>query len=88
MFAIYLPTAAVGYFFLGDCVQPNMLDSLNDGSIKLAASVIITLHLYTAAPIALNPPTLWMEAILKIPTGFYIKHNLLLVKCQGVAPGF
>ena len=82
LFCIYLPTAVVGYTFLGDCIQPNMLDSLlDDSAVKLAASVIIILHLYTAAPIAMSAPTLWMEEILNIPSSnqcFLNSHYFLV----------
>ena len=77
LFCIYLPTAVVGYTFLGDCIQPNMLDSLlDDSAVKLAASVIITLHLYTAAPIAMSAPTLWMEEILNIPSSTVVSYQI------------
>ena len=73
---IYFPTAAVGYVYLAsDCVKPNMLNNLADGSVKLAASVIIILHLYTAAPIAINPPNQWLEEMINIPKSTYFKKK-------------
>ncbi len=42
LFAIYTPTAAVGYFSLGDCVQNNIILSMSDGPVKTA--VILTIY--------------------------------------------
>ena len=69
LFLIYCPTAAVGYFSLGDCVQSNVILSMSDGGLKTAAECIILLHLVAALPIIINPPSQFFEELLHIPRG-------------------
>ena len=78
LFLIYFPTAALSYFVLGDCIAPSMLDSLDHGALKDVAQVLILLHLIAATPICLNPPSQWLESLLKIPPGKSIFHLLFV----------
>ena len=77
LFLIYCPTAGVGYFSLGDCVQDNVIMSMTNGhGLKTAAECIILLHLVAALPIAINPPSQFFEELLHIPQGIYSRKNL------------
>ena len=67
LFAIYFPTAFVGYYFLGDCVQDNMISSMSDGIMKKVAEGVMMTHLITAVPIVINPPSQYFEEIMDIP---------------------
>ena len=69
LFGIYFPTAASGYLSLGDCVQTNVLLSMSDGPLKIASECVILLHLVSALPIVINPPSQFLEEILHIPKG-------------------
>ena len=67
LFLIYAPVASVGYFTLGDCVNDNVIMSLSNGPSKIAAELILLLHLVTALPIVVNPPCQYLEEIIGIP---------------------
>ena len=67
LFAIYFPTAFVGYYSLGDCVQDNMISSMSDGIMKKVAEGVMMTHLITAVPIVINPPSQYFEEIMDIP---------------------
>ena len=67
LFAIYFPTAFVGYYFLGDCVQDNMISSMSDGITKKVAEGVMMAHLITAVPIVVNPPSQYFEELMDIP---------------------
>ena len=69
LFLIYFPTAAVGYFSLGTCIEDNVIMSMSNGGLKTAAECVILLHLVTALPIVINPPSQYFEELLKIPQG-------------------
>ena len=76
LFLMYFPTAAVGYFSLGNCVKENVILSMSDGGLKMAAECVILLHLVSALPIIINPPSQFFEEILHIPKG---QNNFLLL---------
>jgi len=76
LFAIYFPTAFVGYYFLGDCVQDNMISSMSDGIMKKVAEGVMMTHLITAVPIVINPPSQYFEEIMDIPKSFNWKRIL------------
>lgn len=69
LFLIYFPTAAVAYFSLGTCVNDNVIMSMSNGGLKTAAECVILLHLITALPIVINPPSQYFEELLNIPKG-------------------
>ena len=69
LFCIYFPTAAVGYFSLGSCVNNNIIFSMSDGTLKSIAECVILLHVVAAFPIVLNPPSQFFEELLHIPKG-------------------
>ena len=64
---IYTPVATVGYFTLGDCVNENIIFSLSKGPAKIAAETVLLLHLISAMPIVINPPSQYFEEIMGIP---------------------
>ena len=67
LLAIYFPTAFVGYYFLGDCVQDNMIASMSVGTMRKIAEVVMMIHLITAVPIVVNPPSQYFEELMEIP---------------------
>ena len=67
LLAIYFPTAAVGYFKLGDCMSDNMLQSMSDGIMKKIAEGLMMVHLISAVPIVVNPPNQYFEELMGIP---------------------
>jgi len=67
---IYLPMSAVGWGFLGDRLGSSVIESLCDGPVKVAVEILFLMHLITAFPILLNPPSQFFEGLLKIPTSF------------------
>ena len=74
LFLIYFPTAAVGYISLGTCVNENVIMSMSDGGLKTAAECVVLLHLISALPIVINPPSQYFEELLKIPKEFSWKR--------------
>ena len=67
LLAIYFPTASVGYFLLGDCVQTNMLEGMSNGYMKKVAEGVMMVHLISAVPIVVNPPSQYFEELMEIP---------------------
>ena len=67
LFALYFPTASVGYFLLGDCMQTNMLDAMSNGYVKKVAEGMMMVHLISAVPIVVNPPSQYFEELMEIP---------------------
>ena len=74
LFLIYFPTAAVAYFSLGNCVNENVIMSMSDGGLKTAAECVVLLHLISALPIVINPPSQFFEELLQIPKEFSWKR--------------
>ena len=72
LFLVYFPTAATAYFSLGSCVNENIILSMSDGGLKMAADCVILLHLVAAMPIVINPPSQYFEELLHIPKGHYV----------------
>lgn len=69
---IYLSVSATSWGLLGDRAESNIIDSLCDGPIKVVVQVLFLLHLITAFPIILNPPSQWFEERLNIPPSISI----------------
>jgi len=67
---IYVPMASVGYFLLGDLLEGSVVDSLCDGPVKVVVEVLFLIHLISAFPILMNPPSQFFEGLLKIPSNF------------------
>jgi len=67
---IYLPMSTVGWGLLGDKLGHSVIESLCDGPVKIAVEVLFLLHLITAFPILMNPPSQFFEGLLKIPATF------------------
>jgi len=70
LFMIYMPTAASTWGLLGDLAAGMCVDSLCDGPVKIAVEVLFLIHLITAFPILMNPPSQLFENILNIPLTF------------------
>ena len=64
---IYMSMSATSWGLLGDRVESSVIDSLCDGPVKIAVEVLFLLHLVTAFPILLNPPSQFFEELFKIP---------------------
>lgn len=67
---IYTPTASVGFFLLGNCIQDNIVDNLSAGPIKIVVQSVLLVHLLTAFPIVMNPPNLFFENAMGLPKEF------------------
>jgi len=67
---IYLPMSVVGWSLLGDRLEGSVIQSLCDGPAKITVEVLFLLHLISAFPILMNPPSQFFEGLLKIPTNF------------------
>lgn len=68
---IYTPTASVGFFLLGNCIQDNIVDNLSAGPIKIVVQSVLLVHLLTAFPIVMNPPNLFFENAMGLPKGCF-----------------
>ena len=81
--------SAVGWGLLGDRLGDSVIESLCDGpvsrngksftdkkdtvQVKISVEILFLLHLISAFPILMNPPSQFFEGLLKIPSsGFYI----------------
>jgi len=67
---IYMSMSATSWGLLGGRVESSVIDSLCDGPVKIAVEVLFLLHLVTAFPILLNPPSQFFEELFKIPPKF------------------
>jgi len=74
LFLIYFPMAASCYFSLGSSVADNIVLSMSDGWQKITVEIMLLLHLVTAFPIILNPPSQFCEKLLNIPSDFNWKR--------------
>ena len=52
------------FSFLGDCVKPNVIESLSDGVAKKVAEGLMMAHLISTLPIVLNAPNQYIEGLL------------------------
>jgi len=67
---IYVPMSAVGWGFLGDKLGNSVIESLCDGPVKVAVEMLFLLHLISAFPILMNPPSQFFEGLFKFPSDF------------------
>jgi vesicular inhibitory amino acid transporter len=74
LFALYFPMAAGCYFSLGDQVTPNIVLAMSDGWQRITVEIMLLLHLVTAFPIILNPPSQFCEKLFNIPSDFNWKR--------------
>lgn len=74
LLVIYAPMAAVGYFQLGDLVKDNIIESLCDGGVKVAAEALLLAHLISAFPIVVNPNNQLLEEMMGFPKNFTWKR--------------
>jgi len=74
LFAIYFPMAAGCYFSLGDQVTDNIVMAMSDGWQRITVEIMLLLHLVTAFPIILNPPSQFCEKLFNIPSDFNWKR--------------
>jgi len=68
--SIYLTMSATSWGLLGDRVGDSVIDSLCDGPVKVAVEILFLIHLITAFPILLNPPSQFFEELFNIPPKF------------------
>ena len=59
-----IQTALLSY--LGDCVRPNVIESLSEGPAKSVAEGLMMAHLVSTLPIVLNAPNQYIEGLLGI----------------------
>ena len=52
--------------YLGDCVRPNVIESLSEGPAKSVAEGLMMAHLVSTLPIVLNAPNQYIEGLLGI----------------------
>ena len=62
-----MPVATAGFIVYGTNVDGNILQSIPDGALKVAAEVLITCHVMFAFVIILNPFSQDMEELFNIP---------------------
>ncbi len=67
MLLIYLPVTITGFVAYGSNVEGNVLQSLPNGALRVAAEVFILVHVMCAFVINLNPFSLDMEELFNIP---------------------
>ena len=92
---MFLSLSATGYFLLGDCMEYNMLDSISDGPMRMAAQILMLIHLVVAFPIGINVPNQYIENLLDIPkernwrrVAFRMGVLTLLLFCAESVPSF
>ena len=61
--------ASACYFSLGDHVTDNIVLAMSDGWERIVVEIMLLLHLVTAFPIILSPPTQFCEKLLNISSG-------------------
>lgn len=74
-FVMYLLIAVPGYYIYGIDVKSPAYDSIPDGPAKIAAQVIITLHVLFAAPILLTSLSLDLEKLFRITSFHHSKYT-------------
>jgi len=74
LFLIYFPMASACYFSLGDHVTDNIVLAMSDGWERIVVEIMLLLHLVTAFPIILSPPTQFCEKLLNISSDFNWKR--------------
>lgn len=72
--AVYLLVGTVGFFVVGDDMQPNVLMVLPAGGISYTVNILITSHLLMAYMIVSNPINQEIEGFLNIPDKFCLKR--------------
>ncbi|SAM05490.1 hypothetical protein [Absidia glauca] len=79
---MYLLIAVPGYAIYGDQVASPAYDSIPDGPSKIAAQIIITLHVILACPILLTALSLDLEKMFRISS---FHHSRLVETCLRMA---
>ena len=67
IFCIYLPLSFPGFLIYGNEVNSNILQSIPLGGLRTSAEAFITFNVIFAFLIVLNPFSLDMELLFKIP---------------------
>lgn len=67
IFVTYASVTIVAYQFLGDCVQPVVIENLRFGISKDAANGLMATHLVSAFPMVVNAPNQYLEGLIGIP---------------------
>ncbi|CAO3611726.1 unnamed protein product [Cunninghamella blakesleeana] len=79
-FVMYILIAVPGYYIYGVDVKSPAYDSIPDGPAKVAAQVIITLHVLFAAPILLTSLSLDLEKLFRITSFHHSKYIELVLR--------
>lgn len=64
---LYLPVAAAGYFVYGEAVNSNIVLSVKNTSLVMAANMLLAMHLVLAFIIIINPVCQELEEIFEVP---------------------
>ena len=71
---MYLPPSITGYVTYGTDINSNALLTIPDGGLRITIEILITLHLFFAFVIALNPVVQEFEELLKVPNSMLLKY--------------
>jgi len=66
------------YHAFGFNAQSNIVDSISKGPIRTTVEIMLLLHLISAFPIILNPPSQFFEYMLHVPIGEDFSANQFL----------
>ncbi|XP_021940401.1 amino acid transporter AVT1A-like [Zootermopsis nevadensis] len=72
-----LPVAAAGYFVYGEAVNSNIVLSVKNTSLVMAANMLLAMHLVLAFIIIINPVCQELEEIFEVPHKFHWKRCLV-----------
>ena len=60
-----------------------MISSMSDGLMKKFAEGVMMVHLITAVPIVVNPPSQYFEELMDIPKCKYVKmQSIIKLYCR------
>ncbi|XP_035213528.1 amino acid transporter AVT1D-like isoform X2 [Stegodyphus dumicola] len=74
---LYLPVAVLGYSVYGKDLNPDIIQTLPDSSLRSAVEILLALHLFFAFLLVINTPAQEMEEFLKVPKRFGWKRCML-----------
>ncbi len=66
LFIVYVPLMAYTYLSLGDCLAPDVIETLNVGIVRRVAEILLMTHLVTTLPIIINAANLYFENLFNI----------------------
>ncbi|KFM73288.1 Proton-coupled amino acid transporter 3, partial [Stegodyphus mimosarum] len=74
---LYLPVAVLGYSVYGKDLNPDIIQTLPDSTLRSAVEILLALHLFFAFLLVINTPAQEMEEFLKVPNRFGWKRCML-----------